>query len=208
MRVLSVVDAAEKLCRGEVVIYPTETFYGVGCVACSGQSVARVYAAKNRRAQLPLPVLGADKEQLARVARFSPQALALARQFWPGPLTLLLPALPCVPDTITAGTGRIAVRVTSHPIARELAALTGQALAASSANISGTPPVADAHLLDATLLTRVDGVVMEGPQPAGGLPSTLAEEVAMPKPTLRILRVGAVSCEALEAAGYALMLPG
>ena len=190
-----------------MVVYPTETFYGVGCMACHAQAVSRVYAAKRRAVRLPLPVLGADRAQLEEVAVFNPALEALARRFWPGPLTLLLPARPCVPERITAGTGNIAVRVTSHPTATALALAVGAALAASSANISGRAAVTEAAALDADLWRHVDGVLTEGPAPGGGLPSTLAQVLPGAEAQLRILRVGAISCAALEAAGYSLLLP-
>lgn len=199
----SIEDAALVLQRGGVLIYPTETFFGIGCRVCDASAVAKVYAAKRRAAGLPLPVLGANREQLAQVALFSEGVEALARRFWPGPLTLLLPALPCVPESITAGTGRIAVRVSSHPVARALALAAGSALAASSANISGRAAVTTVSALDAELTAVVDGVLDMGPTPGGGLPSTLARLEA---DGLHILRVGAVSVAELEAAGHSIIL--
>lgn len=188
--------------RGGVLIYPTETFFGIGCSVCDAKAVAKVYAAKHRAARLPLPVLGANLEQLLRVAEFPSGVEALAQRFWPGPLTLLLPARPCVPESITAGTGRIAVRVSSHPVARGLALAAGSALAASSANISGRPAVTSVQALDAELVAAVDAVLDGAPLPSGGLPSTLARLDADNVRILRILRAGAVSAAALEAAGY------
>lgn len=200
----SVEEGGRILRHGGVLIYPTETFFGIGCPVCDAVAVARVYAAKRRAAGLPLPVLGANREQLARVADFPAGVEDLARRFWPGPLTLLLPALPCVPASITAGTGRIAVRVSSHPVARALALAADSALAASSANISGRAAVTRAQALDAALTAAVDGVLDLEPAPGGGLPSTLAR---LDADGLHILRVGAVSPAALEAAGYRLHLP-
>lgn len=200
----SVEDAAHILRRGGVLVYPTETFFGIGCRVCDAGAVNKVYAAKRRAPGLPLPVLGADMAQLLRVAVFPAGVEDLGRRFWPGPLTLLLPALPCVPESITAGTGRIAVRVSSHAVARALAAAAGEALAASSANISGRAAVTTVQALDAELTAAVDGVLDMEPVPGGGLPSTLAR---LDDEGLRILRVGAVSPAALEAAGYRVILP-
>lgn len=194
----SIEDAAKVLHLGGILIYPTETFFGIGCRVCDAEAVGKVYAAKRRSAGLPLPVLGADRKQLAKVAVFPEGVDNLVRRFWPGPLTLLLPALPCVPENITAGTGRIAVRVSSHPVARALALAADSALAASSANISGRPAVTHAHALDAELTAAVDGVLDMEPVPDGGLPSTLAR---LDADGLHILRVGAVSVAELEAAG-------
>lgn len=195
--------AARRLRGGGVLVYPTETFFGVGCKACHAAAVLRVYAAKRRARHLPLPVLGADREQLERLAVMDSRAEALMERFWPGPLTLLLPARSHVPECVTAGTGRIAVRVSSHAVARALAAAVGEALAASSANVSGRPAATRLAELDPELLAAVDGVLDEGASPGGGLPSTLVE---VPESGLaRVLRAGAVGTAALEAAGYAVV---
>lgn len=199
----SIEDAANILQRGGVLIYPTETFFGIGCRVCDAGAVSKVYAAKRRAAGLPLPVLAATVEQLARVADFPAGVEGLMRRFWPGPLTLLLPARPCVPASITAGTGNIAVRVSSHPVARALALAAGSALAASSANISGRAAVTTVVELDPELTAAVDGVLDREPAPGGGLPSTLAR---LDADGLHILRAGAVSVAELEAAGHRIIL--
>lgn len=197
-------QAAVCLRSGGVVVYPTETFFGVGGLACHAGAVARVYAAKRRAAGLPLPVIGADRAQIERLAIVDVRAAALMERFWPGPLTLLLPARPHVPKGITGGTGRIAVRVSSHAVARALANAAGEALAASSANMSGCPAVTRAASLDPELLAAVDGTLDGDPAPEGGLPSTLAEVLAQGR--VRVLRAGAVSRQALEAAGYRVII--
>lgn len=192
--------AAECLRRGGVAIYPTETFFGVGCRVTDAEAVARVYQAKRRDVHLPLPVIGGDRAQLAGVATVDAALEPLLARFWPGSLTILLPALSCVPESVTAGTGKIAVRLSPHPEARRLALAVGEPLVSSSANISGRPAVTAAADLDPDLLVRVDGVLAVGAPPAGGLPSTLAEMVSPGH--LRLLRVGAVESEQLEAAGF------
>lgn len=199
-------QAAQCLRAGGVLAYPTETFWGVGCKACHAAAALRVYAAKRRVGRLPLPVLGADRAQLERLAVMDARAEALMERFWPGPLTLLLPARSRVPECVTAGTGRIAVRVSSHGAARALAAATGEALAASSANVSGRPAVTSLACLDPELLAAVDGVLDCGEAPAGGLPSTLLEIVE--SGLVRVLRAGAVDGAALEGAGYAVLPVG
>lgn len=200
---LSLEGAAICLRRGGVCIYPTETFFGVGCKVCDAAAVDRVYAVKRRKWHLPLPVIGAHAAQLEQVAHLVPGATPLMERFWPGPLTLLLPARPCVPERITAGTGRIAVRVSSHAMARALAEATQQPLAASSANISGRPAVTCPADLDVELCSQVDGVYSAGIPPCGGLPSTLVELVE--DGLVHVLRTGAVSTAQLESAGYAVI---
>lgn len=200
---------------GGLVVYPTETFFGVGCKACDFDAVARVYQAKRRDVHLPLPVIVAGEEHLRAVARSEPALEALIQSFWPGPLTVLLPALGHVPPLLTGGTGRIALRVSSHPVAHALSEAVGEALVSSSANISGRPAVTRVEQLDPELLQRVDGILAQGPVPAGGAPSTLVEWVQSSSATgaikpvgcLRLLRLGAVSVQDLEHAGYTVLGP-
>ncbi|MDR3045910.1 MAG: threonylcarbamoyl-AMP synthase [Desulfovibrio sp.] len=213
-------DAAALLRAGRVVVFPTETFFGVGCLATHAGAVDEVYRVKRRAHRLALPVIVGQVDQLAQVAApLSPAAEGLARRFWPGPLSILLPAVPGVPEPLTGGTGRVAVRLTPHPVARELCLLAGGPLVASSANISGRPAVTRATDLDLELLAEVAGVLDLPPAPPGGLPSTLVEVLdgggartgartgggtGGGAPRLRVLRAGAVPAQALRDAGYVL----
>ena len=191
-------------------MYPTETFFGVGGLACDAAAVAKVYQAKGRPVHRPLPVIVANQEQLDRIAFMDAHALPLMERFWPGPLTILLPARARVPEGITAGTGRIAVRVSSNPVAHALALAVGEAIAASSANISGGQPTANLAEVDTALIARADGVldacppdVPNAPPPPGGAPSTL---VAMAgERALRILRPGVITAQMLREAGYEVL---
>lgn len=193
-------SAADRLRRGGVVIYPTETFFGVGCRVTDAVAVARVYQAKRRNVHLPLPVICGDRRQLARVAVVDAVLEPLLERFWPGPLTVLLPARSCVPGNVTAGTGNIAARLSPHAVARALALAVGEPLVSSSANISGRLAVTEPAALDPELLDRVDGVLADGEAPAGGLPSTLVRMTAEGR--LHVLRVGAVEPASLAAAGF------
>lgn len=205
-------ETAALLRAGGVVVFPTETFFAVGCLALHAGAVGRVYRVKRRPHGLALPVIVGHVDQLAMVAaRLDPVAEDLARRFWPGPLSVLLPAAPDVPALLTGGTGRVAVRLTPHPVARELCLLAGGPLAASSANISGRPTAARAAGLDPELRAGVAGVLDLPPAPPGGLPSTLVEPSTgedgghgTGRPRLRVLRVGAVPVQALRDAGYAV----
>lgn len=187
--------AAAALRRGGVIAYPTETFYGLGALASDGAAVARLVSAKGRADDKPLPLLGADLAQLTQVAVFSPLARRLAAAFWPGPLTLVLPARPGLHAAITGGGRTVGVRVTSSGVAAALAAAAGGALVATSANPPGGPPPTTAAGLDPGLRARLD-LVLDGGATPGGAPSTV---VAVDDGRLTLLRPGAVPIEALQA---------
>jgi L-threonylcarbamoyladenylate synthase len=190
-----IAEAAATLRRGGVIAYPTETFYGLGALAADGAAVARLVRAKERPDGQPLPLLGADLAQLEAVARFEPLARRLADSFWPGPLTLVLPARPGLAPAITGGGGTVGVRVTSGAVAAALADAAGGALVATSANRSGQPPPTTASGLDPALRARLDLVLDGGPTP-GGAPSTV---VAVEGGRIAVLRAGAVAIEALRS---------
>jgi L-threonylcarbamoyladenylate synthase len=193
-------EAVRRMREGKIGVYPTETFMALGCRAGSGEAVERVYAAKCRARGLPLPVLACDAKQVESVARILPEAEALMERFWPGPLSILLPALPHVPPAVSAGTGFLGIRVTGHPGARALASAVGEPLVGSSANISGGAPAPDAARVDLLLLERVDGLWDEAPKPRGLLPSTLLRVEAARR--VRILRPGAIAERELLEAGF------
>jgi L-threonylcarbamoyladenylate synthase len=188
--------AAEVLRRSGIVAYPTETFYGLGALARDGVAVERLVRAKGRTDGKPLPLIAADRAQVDEVAVVGALAERLAACFWPGPLTLVLPARPGLPAPIAAGTGTVGVRVPGSEIARALARAAGGALVATSANPSGEPPVARAEDLSAALRARIDGVLDAGPTP-GGLPSTV---VAVEGESVRLVRDGAVPFREVMAA--------
>lgn len=196
-RRLELAAAAAALRQGGIVAYPTETYYGLGALWHRRDALRRLTAAKLRPLGKPLPLLAADRAQVEEVAGpVSPAAERLAARFWPGPLTLVLPAWPRVPDEITAGSGTVGIRIPGSALARELAAAAGGALVSTSANPSGGPPPATAAELTPELVARIDGVLDGGPAP-GGLPSTVvAWEAAGPV----LVRPGAVPWEAVLAA--------
>lgn len=196
--------ASVLLRRGGVLVYPTETFFGIGCDARDGAAVEAVFRAKRRAVGMPLPVILGDAGQLDMIAAgWGAVEASLAHEFWPGPLSILCEAHHDVPSVLTGGTGRVAVRVSPHPAACALALAAGFPIAATSANISGRPAVVRVADLDPDLLGAVDGVFDAPPQPAGGLPSTLVSVVSGGK--LRILREGAVSRAELAAKGHVIL---
>lgn len=140
-RAENLADAVAALKRGEVTVYPTETLYGLGADALNLDAVEKVFQLKGREPDNPIPVLVADREMLgALVAEVSPLAEKLIANFWPGPLTLVLPARKDIPSGLLNADGAIGVRISSEPIATGLVRALGRPLTATSANPSGQPP--------------------------------------------------------------------
>jgi L-threonylcarbamoyladenylate synthase len=190
-----VAEAAAALRRGSLVVYPTETFYGLGALATHPEALARLGAAKLRPAGKPLPLVAADEAMAFGLwAAVPPEARVLATAFWPGPLTLVTAAAPGLPGPVTLG-GAVGVRVPGYELARELCRLAGGPVISTSANPSGGPAPASVEELDPALLSRVD-LVLDGGATPGGLPSTVVQ-VGEGGP--RLLRAGAVPWEAVES---------
>jgi len=138
--------AVAALKRGEVIVYPTETLYGLGADALNLDAVERVFQLKGRDPDNPIPVLIADREMLgALVAEVPALAKKLMASFWPGPLTLVLPARKDIPLRLLNSSGSIGVRISSQPIATELVRALGCPLTATSANPSGLTPARTLH---------------------------------------------------------------
>ena len=185
--------AAHRLQNGELVAFPTETVYGLGADARQAAAVAKIYAAKGRPAFNPLIVHVADIAGARTIAIWSERAQTLAENFWPGPLTLILPSRGEVCAAVSAGLPTVAVRVPAHPVALELLRQSGLALAAPSANASQQiSPTRAAHV--AASLGAETWVLDGGPCEIG-LESTvldLTDDVA------RILRPGALGPRELK----------
>ncbi len=198
--------AAAVLDAGGLVAFGTETVYGLGADAFNARAVARVFEAKGRPSFDPLIVHLAEASQLARVAE-DPQGLAraLAQRFWPGPLTLVLPKKPSVPDIVCAGLATVGVRVPKSPAARALLAACKSPIAAPSANLFGrVSPTTAQHVLE-QLDGRIDAVLDAGPCEVG-LESSILSLLESP-PSL--LRPGAVTLEMLaQALGQVVLADG
>ena len=176
--------------------FPTDTVYGVGAVVWDRRAVARLYEAKLRALDRAIPVLLADPTDLPAVAGSSSIiARRLARRFWPGPLTLVVPRAARIPDEVTAGGPTVAVRVPDHELARALIRAAGAPLATTSANISGQPSPVVAPEVAAQLGARIAMILDGGPCP-GGIPSTVVD-VTGDVPI--ILRVGPISQRQIDA---------
>jgi L-threonylcarbamoyladenylate synthase len=185
------VRAAEILRSGGTVAFPTETVYGLGANALDASAVGKIFAAKMRPDWDPLIVHVENEAMLARVAAVSPELQprvhALAKAFWPGPLTILLPRTADVPDAVTAGRPLVGVRMPAHPVAKDLLRRAGIPVAAPSANLFGRPsPTTAAHVLS-DLDGRIDAVLDGGPANVG------VESTVFDLSALAIYRPGAVS---------------
>jgi L-threonylcarbamoyladenylate synthase len=178
-------EAARVLRAGELVAFPTETFYGLGVHALDAAAVGRIFQAKGRPAEKPLLVLVDTVSMVTLVARDVPaRARRLMDRYWPGPLTLVLAAHPDLPVALTAGTGTIGIRLSSHPVARSLVTALGAPITAPSANRHGATSPRTADEVVAGLGDRVDLVLDGGPTP-GGPPSTLLDLTRTPPVVLR-----------------------
>ena len=188
--------AAECLRNGGLVAFPTETVYGLGVHALDRAAVRRLFEAKGRPANDPLIVHVDAVERMQPLVLQVPEAARqLAAQFWPGPLTIVLPRSTRVPDEVTAGLNTVAIRVPAHPVARALLAAAGVPIAAPSANLFSRPsPTRASHVLE-DLSGRIDLVVDGGPTQVG-VESTVLD-LSGEVPT--ILRPGAVSLDMLRA---------
>jgi L-threonylcarbamoyladenylate synthase len=197
-------QAADLLRQGDVVVFPTETVYGLGADAFQPAALAKIFAAKGRPLSDPLIVHIAEEDDLQELTAAIPEeARLLARTFWPGPLTLLLPRGPRVPHIVTAGLDTVAIRLPAHPVARALIRELGSPIAAPSANrFMHVSPTTAAHAL-ADLRGCVPLILDGGPSQVG-VESTILDLVAWP-PT--ILRPGGVSLEQLQAVLPAVRAP-
>ncbi len=187
--------AAEILKSGGIVAIPTETVYGLAASAYDENAVKKVFLAKGRPQDNPLIVHISDMDMLSVVAENIPQkAKEIAKQFWPGPLTLVLPRNKKIPKSVSAGLDTVAVRMPSSKAANSVIALSGLPLAAPSANLSGSPSPTSANHVISDLDGKIDAVVMSG-KCSVGVESTVLSLVTNPP---RLLRPGGITAEQLR----------
>jgi len=188
--------AAGILRRGGIVAFPTDTLYGLCCDPANLKALEVLYLLKERPPSRRLPFIAGDAAQARAIVSLEGEtAWRLAERFWPGPLSLVLPL--SRPDRLALWPwgNSLAIRVPAVRAARELALMSGLPLPATSANLSGRPPVLDPDLLDPALTKGLDLLLDGGPLPET-LPSTILDLTTSPP---RILRRGAISREALES---------
>ncbi len=188
-------EVCELLANGGVVALPTETVYGLEANARDPIACRRVFEIKGRPFLDPLIVQVMDLEEAAKLAYMNPEAELLASEFWPGPLTIVLPRKPEVPDIVTAGLPTVAVRMSRHPLLREVLRCSGLALAAPSANPFGyVSPTRAEHVIN-TLGDKLEHL-LDGGTCEIGLESTIIDLQDMDSPTL--LRPGAITQDMLS----------
>ncbi len=188
------VPLRELVGRGGMLAIPTESSYGLAVDPRNARAVAGVFAAKGRSADQPLPIVVAGFDQIEALgARVPPELEATLTTAWPGPLTVLLPYKGVVPAA--AGSARLGFRVPGHPVLLELLRAVGHGLTATSANLSGEPPVLDPDGLE-SLLSGADSVIVDAGVLPGGPPSTI---VGWCEGALEVVRSGAFAVEQLTS---------
>jgi L-threonylcarbamoyladenylate synthase len=185
-----IAEAASILQTGGVVAYPTETFYGLGADGRNEDAIKKIFLIKGRRFKNPISVIICDAGDVRDLAEAIPKlALRLMEQFWPGALTIVFKASPNLSRLLTAGTGKIGIRLSSHPVATALARKLGHPITATSANLSGRHECTSADEVIQGIGDRIDAV-MDGGQTPGGLGSTIVDVTTDPP---AILREGVIS---------------
>lgn len=191
--------ALQVLDEGGLVVFPTDTVYGVGAAVRRPDAVARLYVAKGRPLERAIPVLVSSEAAAVELASSVPDAARrLMERFWPGPLTIVLPAANWLPEEIVRDTGGVGVRMPDHPIALELIERSGGALATTSANRSGEGETRTGDSAAKSIGDRVD-LVLDGGVSPGGVPSTVVR-IFSDDGSFEILREGAIARDEIAIA--------
>ncbi len=188
-------EAAKVILSGGVVAVPTESFYGLAVHALDEKAVERLFAVKRRREDNPVLILIPSKEGLSSyVTEVYEKDRKLMERFWPGGLTMVFFAGPILPKSLSAGTGKIGVRLSSHPVPTKLARAVGAPITGTSANRSGQPPCSTAEEVMDALGEDID-LILDGGKTAGGKGSTVLDVTTDPPV---VVREGIVSRDALR----------
>lgn len=184
----AITSALEVLLAGGLVAFPTDTVYGIGALAFDEKAIASIYVAKDRPMEKAIPVLIGEVEDLPKIADEIPMLAAkLIAHFWPGPLTVLVPKKPTLPEAISA-TSSVGVRIPDHEVSRALLRRAGP-MAVTSANISGQPSPRTAQEVFAQLNGRIS-LILDGGETPGGIPSTLVDCTGS---QIQVLREGPIT---------------
>ena len=182
-------NLVDVLRSGGIVAYPTDTMYGLAVDPRSDTAVEHLFEVKARDRTAAVALIAADVAQAQQAGMFGASELVLARAFWPGPLTIVVPASRQLSPSLTGDLQTVGVRVPAHAVAQALAAAFTSCITATSANLSGRPPAVTADEVAAALGSSIDAVIDAGPAP-GGAPSTIVE-IVNHRPVLR--RNGAIA---------------
>ncbi|MBO4547976.1 MAG: threonylcarbamoyl-AMP synthase [Abditibacteriota bacterium] len=186
-------ETARVLSEGGTAVFPTETVYGIGCLMSRPDAAERIYGIKRRDRSKPLPVMVDSPGRIGLAAESHPALEVLAREYMPGPLTVILPKKPSVPDIVCAGGDTVALRIPDHPFLLTLLRILGEPICATSANLSGRPAPSSFDLLDPEIRKAADIVINMGPAEIGS--ASVILDLTGREP--RILREGTISREAL-----------
>jgi L-threonylcarbamoyladenylate synthase len=191
--------AAAVIREGGLVALPTDTLYGLAADPFNAAAVRRVFLVKGRTLERALPLVAADVSQIvSQLGSLPPIAIALAGRFWPGPLTILLPASGALAPEVTGGTDRVGVRVPAHAVARGLCRACRSVLTATSANLSGRPASNDPDDVARSLGAALDILLDAGTAP-GGPSSTIVDVTGV---ELRLVRAGAIPWEEVRRCAH------
>lgn len=189
----NVLTASQTVKTGGLVVYPTDTVYGLGCDPFNVEAVKRVFRVKGERKK-PLPILASDVEQIEKIAYLSEKARRIAEKFWPGPLTLVVLKKPVLPRAITCNMDSVGVRIPRHDVAVRLIRLSNGLLVGTSANKTGEEPPRTAHEAAEQLGKEVE-MILDGGPTLLGVPSTVIN-LTSKKPV--ILREGPISLKKIS----------
>lgn len=182
-------EAVALLRKGGLVVFPTDTFYGVGADPLCPEAIKRIYRIKKREVSKPILIVIPNSHQLETLTTdVSEQARSLIKQFWPGPLTLLFSAHPALPSILVGETGKVGIRIPDHPVALALLHQWGGALTATSANLSGESSPVTTQAMRQSIRTDVDLILDAGPT-VGGQESTIVDLTLKPP---RLIRKGRI----------------
>lgn len=195
MRILNATTAAIKeaariIAKGKVIVYPTDTVYGLGCNPFNQNGVKRIFSIKGERTK-PLPILASNVKEIEKIAYTTDLTLRFAEKFWPGPLTVILSKKTSLPSIVTRDLDSVAVRVPNHKVALELIHVSGGLLIGTSANKTGEKASRTAQEAAKQIGEEVDLIVDDGPSPIGA--SSTIIDLTQEKP--KILRQGPIRIE-------------
>ena len=189
----AVLAAAEDIAAGRLIVYPTETVYGIGADIYNESAIKNLYVAKNRPFDMALSVAVYDRAMIDRIAVINENAEKLIQEFLPGPLTIIIQKRSDVPDLVTASSDKVGIRIPDHPVAREIARLAGP-IVATSANTHSKPDAVNIGMAQDAFGDQVSVYVDAGPS-TGGKPSTI---VWIKNKEYEIVRQGEITAEMIE----------